>query len=168
MTHLTEWRTLADVDWPWLTLTDLTDFDRLADLTYIAEFGFGRLWLNLTDLDWLLLTLTGLLTWHTLLNLADFDLPGLTLADVDQLDWLWHTLLNSADFGILCWLRLSFADFDFFPRIDATDDQIKRAHRQKVLKHHPDKRKHAGEEVIIHFFHAVIYIFEQTLIRLLK
>ena len=25
--------------------------------------------------------------------------------------------------------------------------QIKRAHRQKVLKHHPDKRKHAGEEV---------------------
>jgi len=32
-------------------------------------------------------------------------------------------------------------------RIDATDDQIKRAHRQKVLKHHPDKRKHAGEEV---------------------
>jgi len=32
-------------------------------------------------------------------------------------------------------------------RILATDDQIKRAHRQKVLKHHPDKRKAAGEEI---------------------
>merc|ERR1719295_1704191 len=29
----------------------------------------------------------------------------------------------------------------------ATDDQIKKAHRFKVLKHHPDKRKAAGEEV---------------------
>ena len=37
-------------------------------------------------------------------------------------------------------------------RIDATDDQIKRAHRQKVLKHHPDKRKHAGEEVNLRTF----------------
>jgi len=32
-------------------------------------------------------------------------------------------------------------------RILATDDQIKRAHRQKVLRHHPDKRKAAGEEI---------------------
>ncbi len=32
-------------------------------------------------------------------------------------------------------------------RIKATDDQIKRAHRQKVLRHHPDKRKAAGEDV---------------------
>jgi len=32
-------------------------------------------------------------------------------------------------------------------RIKATDDQIKRAHRQKVLRHHPDKRKAAGEEI---------------------
>jgi len=32
-------------------------------------------------------------------------------------------------------------------RIGATDDQIKRAHRYKVLKHHPDKRRHAGEEI---------------------
>merc|ERR1719290_896240 len=32
-------------------------------------------------------------------------------------------------------------------RILATDDQIKRAHRFKVLKHHPDKRKAAGEEI---------------------
>lgn len=32
-------------------------------------------------------------------------------------------------------------------RITATDDQIKRAHRFKVLKHHPDKRKNAGEAV---------------------
>jgi len=31
-------------------------------------------------------------------------------------------------------------------RIKATDDQIKRAHRLKVLKHHPDKRRAAGEE----------------------
>merc|ERR1712088_129717 len=32
-------------------------------------------------------------------------------------------------------------------RMAATDDQIKKAHRFKVLKHHPDKRKAAGEEV---------------------
>ena len=32
-------------------------------------------------------------------------------------------------------------------RIKATDDQIKKAHRYKVLKHHPDKRKAAGEEI---------------------
>ncbi|XP_023936552.1 dnaJ homolog subfamily C member 2 [Bicyclus anynana] len=32
-------------------------------------------------------------------------------------------------------------------RYKATDDDIKRAYRQKVLKHHPDKRKALGEEV---------------------
>lgn len=32
-------------------------------------------------------------------------------------------------------------------RYKATDDDIKRAYRQKVLKHHPDKRKAQGEEV---------------------
>jgi len=32
-------------------------------------------------------------------------------------------------------------------RITATDDQIKKAHRFKVLKHHPDKRRAAGGEV---------------------
>jgi len=32
-------------------------------------------------------------------------------------------------------------------RINATDDQIKKAHRHKVLRHHPDKRKAAGEEI---------------------
>eukprot|EP00092_Neocalanus_flemingeri_P001234 GFUD01001316.1.p1 GENE.GFUD01001316.1~~GFUD01001316.1.p1 ORF type:complete len:613 (+),score=231.39 GFUD01001316.1:42-1880(+) len=32
-------------------------------------------------------------------------------------------------------------------RILATDDQIKKAHRHKVLRHHPDKRKAAGEEI---------------------
>ncbi|XP_041985101.1 dnaJ homolog subfamily C member 2 [Aricia agestis] len=32
-------------------------------------------------------------------------------------------------------------------RIDATDEDIKRAYRQKVLKHHPDKRKAQGEHV---------------------
>jgi len=32
-------------------------------------------------------------------------------------------------------------------RIFATDDQIKKAHKQKVLRHHPDKRRAAGEEV---------------------
>ena len=31
-------------------------------------------------------------------------------------------------------------------RSGATDDQIKKAHRYKVLKHHPDKRRAAGEE----------------------
>ncbi|PZC76219.1 hypothetical protein B5X24_HaOG204899 [Helicoverpa armigera] len=32
-------------------------------------------------------------------------------------------------------------------RYKATDDDIKRAYRQKVLKHHPDKRKAQGEEI---------------------
>lgn len=32
-------------------------------------------------------------------------------------------------------------------RFSATDDDIKRAYHAKVLKHHPDKRKAAGEEV---------------------
>lgn len=32
-------------------------------------------------------------------------------------------------------------------RILATDDQIKKAHRHKVLRHHPDKRKAAGEDI---------------------
>ena len=62
---------------------------------------------------------------------------------------------------MLSWLWLSFAYIDFFPRIDATDDQIKRAHRQKVLKHHPDKRKHAGEEVIFSSIITFISIFNK-------
>lgn len=33
------------------------------------------------------------------------------------------------------------------PRYNATDDDIKRAYRQIVLKHHPDKRKAQGEEI---------------------
>merc|ERR1712018_621521 len=32
-------------------------------------------------------------------------------------------------------------------RFKAPDDQIKRAYRQKVLKHHPDKRRGQGEEI---------------------
>ncbi|XP_072943082.1 dnaJ homolog subfamily C member 2 [Epargyreus clarus] len=32
-------------------------------------------------------------------------------------------------------------------RFQATDDDIKRAYRQKVLKHHPDKRKAQGEDI---------------------
>ena len=32
-------------------------------------------------------------------------------------------------------------------RSRATDDQIKKAHRFKVLKHHPDKRKQDGQEI---------------------
>jgi len=32
-------------------------------------------------------------------------------------------------------------------RFLATDDQIKKAHRHKVLRHHPDKRKAAGEDI---------------------
>ena len=33
-------------------------------------------------------------------------------------------------------------------RIKATDEQIKKAYRLKVLKHHPDKRKGQGEEIL--------------------
>lgn len=32
-------------------------------------------------------------------------------------------------------------------RFNATDDDIKRAYRKIVLKHHPDKRKAQGEDV---------------------
>ncbi|CAB4060282.1 DNAJC2 [Lepeophtheirus salmonis] len=32
-------------------------------------------------------------------------------------------------------------------RYKSTDDQIKRAYRAKVLRHHPDKRRAAGEEI---------------------
>lgn len=32
-------------------------------------------------------------------------------------------------------------------RIDATEDDIRRAYRKIVLKHHPDKRKALGEEI---------------------
>ncbi len=32
-------------------------------------------------------------------------------------------------------------------RIAATDEQIKRAYRSKVLRHHPDKRRAAGEDL---------------------
>lgn len=32
-------------------------------------------------------------------------------------------------------------------RMKATEDQIKRAHRAKVLRHHPDKRRALGEEI---------------------
>lgn len=31
--------------------------------------------------------------------------------------------------------------------IDATEDDIRRAYRKIVLKHHPDKRKAQGEEI---------------------
>jgi len=47
-------------------------------------------------------------------------------------------------------------------RIRATDDQIKRAHRQKVLRHHPDKRKAAGEDIKIDddYFTCITKAFE--------
>lgn len=32
-------------------------------------------------------------------------------------------------------------------RINATDDDIRRAYRKMVLQHHPDKRKAKGEEI---------------------
>lgn len=35
----------------------------------------------------------------------------------------------------------------FIYRFNATDDDIKRAYRKIVLKHHPDKRKAQGETV---------------------
>ncbi|KAK5070523.1 Zuotin [Lithohypha guttulata] len=37
----------------------------------------------------------------------------------------------------------------------ATDDQIKRAHRKKVLKHHPDKKAAAGEDDADGFFKCI-------------
>jgi len=47
-------------------------------------------------------------------------------------------------------------------RIRATDDQIKRAHRQKVLRHHPDKRKAAGEDIKVDddYFTCITKAFE--------
>jgi len=47
-------------------------------------------------------------------------------------------------------------------RILATDDQIKKAHRQKVLKHHPDKRKAAGEDIKVDddYFSCITKAFE--------
>lgn len=38
-------------------------------------------------------------------------------------------------------------DFFFIFRFNATDDDIRRAYRKIVLKHHPDKRKAQGEEI---------------------
>lgn len=35
----------------------------------------------------------------------------------------------------------------YYYRYNATDDDIKRAYRKIVLKHHPDKRKAQGENV---------------------
>ena len=40
-------------------------------------------------------------------------------------------------------------------RWKATDDQIKRAHRKKVLKHHPDKKAAAGEDDADSFFKCI-------------
>lgn len=41
-------------------------------------------------------------------------------------------------YSFCCWYCFSF---------NATDDDIKRAYRKIVLKHHPDKRKAQGEDV---------------------
>jgi len=48
-------------------------------------------------------------------------------------------------------------------RMLATDDQIKKAHRSKVLRHHPDKRKALGEEVKEDddYFSCITKAFEQ-------
>lgn len=41
-----------------------------------------------------------------------------------------------------------FFFFDLFSySFNATDDDIRRAYRKIVLKHHPDKRKAQGEEI---------------------
>lgn len=47
-------------------------------------------------------------------------------------------------------------------RFDATDDDIKRAYRKIVLKHHPDKRKGLGEEVKHDedYFHCITMAYE--------
>lgn len=50
-------------------------------------------------------------------------------------------------------------------RINATDDQIKKAHRQKVLRHHPDKRKAAGETVKEDDYFSCITTAFETLIN---
>lgn len=43
--------------------------------------------------------------------------------------------------------RLLISYIRRFIRYNATDDDIKRAYRKCVLKHHPDKRKAQGEHV---------------------
>jgi DnaJ family protein C protein 2 len=47
-------------------------------------------------------------------------------------------------------------------RFDATDNQIKQAYRQKVLKHHPDKRRGQGEVIISEddYFTCITRAFE--------
>lgn len=40
-------------------------------------------------------------------------------------------------------------------RWKATDEQIKKAHRKKVLKHHPDKKASAGQSDDDSFFKCI-------------
>lgn len=40
-------------------------------------------------------------------------------------------------------------------RFKATDEQIKKAHRKKVLKHHPDKKAATGQEEGDSFFKCI-------------
>ena len=44
-------------------------------------------------------------------------------------------------------------------RFKASDDQIKRAYRQKVLKHHPDKRRGIVLQIILAILFTKIEIF---------
>lgn len=47
----------------------------------------------------------------------------------------------------ILYLCLCFSHHDTCHRFNATDDDIKRAYRKIVLKHHPDKRKGKGEVI---------------------
>jgi DnaJ homolog subfamily C member 2 len=55
----------------------------------------------------------------------------------------WKTQDHYAVLGLARW------------RYKATEDQIKRAHRKKVLKHHPDKKAASGEEENDQFFKCI-------------
>lgn len=55
----------------------------------------------------------------------------------------WKTQDHYAVLGLSRW------------RYKATEDQIKRAHRKKVLKHHPDKRAASGKEESDQFFKCI-------------
>ncbi|KAF7188715.1 Zuotin [Pseudocercospora fuligena] len=55
----------------------------------------------------------------------------------------WKTQDHYAVLGLTRW------------RYKATEDQIKRAHRKKVLKHHPDKKAASGQEENDQFFKCI-------------
>ncbi|XP_055608265.1 dnaJ homolog subfamily C member 2 [Uranotaenia lowii] len=77
-----------------------------------------------------------------------FELDVDYLKSLDPKDWK-----NQDHYAVLGLKKMRF---------DATDDDIKRAYRKIVLKHHPDKRKALGEEVIADedYFHCITMAYE--------